>query len=282
MDIDLARTFLEVVATGNFVGAAERLHVTQSTVSTRVRSLEEQLGCRLFLRGKGGASLTSEGDQFQRYALSLVRIWEQARHHVAIPAGFEESLAIGAQDTLWDRLLLKWLLWMRKMAPKVVLRARLGGSDTLMHELVEGTLDIGVMYTPQSRPGFKVEMLLEEELVLVSTEPVEADIEEGGYVYVDWGPDFRSTHNLTFPDMSNTALFVGPGLLGLDYILENGGSGYFRSRVVQPYLSSGQLFLVPNAPRFSRPAYLVFRDDDRRAMLDTALRGLRQLADSKE
>ena len=40
MDTELARTFLVVVATGSFVEAAQRLHVTQSTVSTRIQRLE--------------------------------------------------------------------------------------------------------------------------------------------------------------------------------------------------------------------------------------------------
>ncbi len=44
MDINLARTFLEIVASGNFVRAAERLHLTQTAVSMRVRTLEELLG----------------------------------------------------------------------------------------------------------------------------------------------------------------------------------------------------------------------------------------------
>jgi DNA-binding transcriptional LysR family regulator len=43
MDIELARTFLVAVATGNFADAAQRLHVTQSTVSTRIQRLEEIL-----------------------------------------------------------------------------------------------------------------------------------------------------------------------------------------------------------------------------------------------
>ena len=43
MDIELARTFLAIVSAGSFVRAAERLHVSQTTVSARVRSLEQQL-----------------------------------------------------------------------------------------------------------------------------------------------------------------------------------------------------------------------------------------------
>ncbi|OYY59452.1 MAG: LysR family transcriptional regulator, partial [Hydrogenophilales bacterium 28-61-11] len=56
MDTELARTFLMVAATGNFVAAASRLHVTQSTVSARIHSLETTLGARLFQRGRNGAA----------------------------------------------------------------------------------------------------------------------------------------------------------------------------------------------------------------------------------
>ena len=68
MDTELARTFLAVVATGSFVGAAQRLHVTQSTVSVRIQRLEQSLGAELFVRNKGGAVLTPAGRQFQRHA----------------------------------------------------------------------------------------------------------------------------------------------------------------------------------------------------------------------
>ena len=75
MDIALARTFLEIVAAGNFVRAAERLHVTQTAVSVRVQTLEELLGRKLFVRNKSGATLTQAGEQFMRYAPLLVQVW---------------------------------------------------------------------------------------------------------------------------------------------------------------------------------------------------------------
>src|SRR5262249_27440914 len=81
-DTELARTFLTVVTAGNFIPAAERLHVSQSTVSTRIHTLEEQLGCTLFVRNKAGATLTPAGRQFQRHASTLVRTVEQARQDV--------------------------------------------------------------------------------------------------------------------------------------------------------------------------------------------------------
>ena len=58
VDINLARTFLEIASSRSFVQAAERLHVTQTAVSARVKTLEALLGRQLFWRNKAGASLT--------------------------------------------------------------------------------------------------------------------------------------------------------------------------------------------------------------------------------
>ena len=102
MDTELARTFLTVVTAGNFIAAAERLHVSQSTVSTRIQTLEQQLGCTLFVRNKAGATLTSAGRQFQRHASALVRTVEQARHDVGLPKGFSGTLVVGGRIGLWE------------------------------------------------------------------------------------------------------------------------------------------------------------------------------------
>ena len=116
METELARTFLTVVAAGNFVGAAERLHVTQSTVSARIHTLEEQLGCGLFVRNKAGTRLTAAGRQFQKHAAILVRTVERARHDVGIAAGYQGTLTVGGRFGLWEGLLLEWLPLMREMA----------------------------------------------------------------------------------------------------------------------------------------------------------------------
>src|SRR5687768_10918123 len=102
MDTELARTFLAVAAAGSFVKAAERLFVTQSTVSARIQSLEEHLGCQLFDRNKGGTSLTRAGRLFQRHATTLMRTVEQARQDLGARAGFRASLTIGARIGLWE------------------------------------------------------------------------------------------------------------------------------------------------------------------------------------
>ncbi|OIR08042.1 HTH-type transcriptional regulator CysL [mine drainage metagenome] len=279
MNIDLAKTFLEIAETGNFNKAAERLNVTQSTVSMRIKALEDELGRPLFARSKAGTELTAAGTQFRRYATTMVRVWEQARQELALPPGFRSVLTVGGQFSLWDRMLLRWVPWMREAKPDVALRVEVGLSDGLMRQLSEGLLDIGVMYSPQSRPGLVMEKLLEERLVLVSTTPRVMGQWDGGYVFVDWGPEFRAAHSQNFPDLSTPAVSVGLGALGLQHILANGGFGYYPMRVARPYLAAGRLHLVADAPDFRRPAYMVYpAADDQSEDLRIAVRGLRHVA----
>lgn len=280
MDTELARTFLTVVTAGNFISAADRLHVTQSTVSARIHALEELLGCRLFVRNKAGTTLTPAGRQFQKHASSLVRTVEQARHDVGIPRGFRAALTIGGRFGLWEQFLLRWLPLMRQRAPDVAVRAEIGFEADLMQGLVEGRIDIGVMYTPQSRPGLRVETLLEERLVLVSTDPRGAPEPGPGYVYIDWGPEFYAKHSVSYPDYIGSGLTANIGWLGLHHILETGGSGYFPVRLVHPYLENGRLTALGNAPIFALPAYIVYPIEADPDLFNPAIDTIRQVAHS--
>ncbi|MDH3913910.1 MAG: LysR family transcriptional regulator [Rhodospirillales bacterium] len=281
MDIDQARTFLAVVETGSFVEAAKRVFVTQSTVSMRIKALEGQLGKTLFARSKAGATMTPSGTQFQRHALAMVRVWQQARLEVSLPEGYHAALTVGGQYSLWHGFLLEWLARMRAKSPDVAIRTQMGFSDVLMQRLVDGTLDLGVMYTPQSRPGFEVEMLFEEELVLVSSEPSPPSEPGNSYMYNDWGPEFRADHSLNFPNLSTPGLYMELGSLSLNYLLRNHASGYFPKRLVAPYLKGGTLKLVPRMPVFHYPAYVVYPLEADANLLDAVLENLRKIASNQ-
>ena len=281
MDTELARTFLTVITSGSFISAADRLHVSQSTVSTRIHTLEDQLGCTLFVRNKAGTTLTSAGRQFQRHAATLVRTIEQARHDIGIPEGFSGTLVVGGRIGLWEEFLLKWLQLMREARPEISVRAESGLEPELMQGLIEGRIDIGVMYTPQSRPGLKLEQLFEEKLVMVSTDPKGKPEPQPGYVYVDWGPEFYARHSACFPNFGGPPLTANIGWLGLQHVLENGGSGYFPKRIVQPHLKAKRLSLIEKAPEFSMPAYVVYPLDCDQDLFSVALEIMHGVAKSK-
>lgn len=278
MDTEWARTFQAIVTSGSFIGAAKRLHITQSTVSARIRALEEQLGCRLFVRNKAGATLTPAGRQFLRHAATLIRTVEQAQQDAGISRGYRGVLTIGARFALWVEVLLKWLPRMRETVPDVSVRGEIGHEDALMLRLVERSMDIGLMYTPESRPGLTVEFLLEDNLIMVSTDASITDVPTSGYVYVDWGPEFHAKHSMRFPDFGTPALVVDIAWLGLQHMLNYGGAGYFPERLVRPYLESAALFPVQEAPAFTLPAYMVYPADNDPEVLKAALNSIRQAA----
>ena len=280
VNLDHIWTFLEVADTGNFNRAAENLNVTQSTVSARIKSLEERFGHPLLARSHAGCELTAAGHQFLHYASGIQRLWQKSHQAVTLKPGFRSVLSVGAQVSLWERLVLDWIAWMRKQAPDVALRIEADYSPSQMRQLADGLLDIGVMYQPRHTPGLMVEKLLEEKLVLVATD--HRKVSPGwvaDYVFVDWGDVFLSEHAEAFPQMETAAVSVGLGALGLQYILKNGGSGYFPLRVVQPLIDDGRLYQLADAPTLRRPAYVVYRtepmDQDTQTL---ALDGLRSIA----
>jgi DNA-binding transcriptional LysR family regulator len=278
MDTELARTFLVVIATGSFVDAAQRLHVTQSTVSSRIQRLEETLGAELFVRNKAGTTLTSAGRQFQRHAALLTRTVEQARQEIGIVSGYRATLTVGGRIGLWEELLLRWLPIFGSLAPDVAVRALIGFEEDLMQALIEGRANIGVMYTPQARPGLTVELLLEEQLVMVSTRAAPQREPGTDYVYVDWGSEFFAQHTLAFPNFVGAALTVNIGWLGLQHVLASGGTGYFPTRMLREHLLAGRLHRVADAPEFRLPAYLCFPSKTESESLALALDTIRRVA----
>jgi DNA-binding transcriptional LysR family regulator len=281
VDIEFARTFLAVAATGNFVAAASRLHVTQSTVSARIQTLENELGARLFQRGRNGAELTASGKRFLSHAKNLVRTLEQARHDVGLPQDYYDVLTVSARIALWEGLFLPgWVNWMRKAAPDVSLRLEIGFEEDIMQGLIEGTVDIGAMYTPVTRPGLVIEKLFDETLLLVSS-PREGAWNGEDYIHIDWGPEFHAQFSEHYPHIPPPAMTANIGWLAMQQAIAYGGSGYFPERLVREHIDSGRLQRVPGSLEFKLPAYAVFPRESHHDTLNHALEGLRMLAEKE-
>lgn len=261
MDITLIKSFLEVAASGSFVSASDRLFVTQSAVSLRIQRLEDSLGRPLFTRSKSGAELNAAGREFESYALSLVKIWEEARQKIAIPEGFRKSFTIGAQYSLWPRVGFRWIDRLRETMPDLNLRTELGMPDRLTRFMSEGIIHAALMYTPQLRPGFMAQKVMEEDLVLVAPWPDPTMDLKGRYLFVDWGPEFVRAHAIELPELTNPGLTFSLGAMTAEFIVSRNFAAYLPARYVKRHIDNGQLHLVPDAPHFPFPFWAVWRED---------------------
>ncbi|MCI0507780.1 MAG: LysR family transcriptional regulator [Gammaproteobacteria bacterium] len=277
MDIDQARTFLTIAAHGSFIEASRQLHITQSTVSVRIQRLEDELGARLFIRNRSGASLTPAGRRFLDYAKRLVLTADQARHDVGLPERYRATLRIGGRIALWEGFLPQWVGWMRRRSTDVVIRSEIGFEEDLMRRLIEGSLDIGLMYTPSHSAGLVVEHLFDEMLVLVSSRPDDRGPGDD-YIYIEWGPGFYTRHAQNYPGFEGPPQIANIGWLGVQLALTNGGSCFLPVRIAAPFITANRLHSVPDSPQYVLPAYMVYPRQSDNPVMEQALAGLRELA----
>ena len=252
MDIELAKTFLAIMSAGTFVEAAQRLNVTQTTITARVKALESHLKCSLFIRNRAGAKLTREGEVFAGYALTLVQTFEQAKLHLSLPQGQSDTINIGVETSLWNPLMVDWISAIKEHAPELHIHSEVDNTEQLTTQLEKSTLDAILIHQPSYFSGFSVEQAIEEKLIHVQ-------IPQKPYpdLFIDWGNQFKRDFDAALPQKRQAALSFSLGPLALKFMLKNDGNGYFRTRVVAKYLSSGALEVVKGSPEFSYPIYIV-------------------------
>lgn len=269
MDIELLRTYLAIARTRHFGRAADELCVTQSAVSARIRQLEKALGKRLFSRARNNIQLTKEGRQLQKHAETIIHTWARARQETGLREEFTGGLAIGAMWDLWEILLAGWLRRLRKNLPETALQVEAGARDPLIRLLMDGAIDLAMLFEPPQVPGVEIREQGIIRLVLAATQP---GLEVGqafnaGYIMVDWGEAFALEHARLFPDMSAPVLRMNYGTLARRYLDQSHGSAY----LAEPMLAAGNagkpLYRVSRAPVIERPVFAAYRSGSDRADL---------------
>ena len=178
---------------------------------------------------------------------------------------------------MWEELLPRWVGALRILVPDISIRSEIGFEEDLIRGLIEGRMDVSMMYTPQQSPGLQIEYLFDETLVLVTTDPDKPWPNED-YIYVDWGPAFYELHNSYYPYMERPPQVVNIGWLGVQLIISNGGSCFLPARIAEPLIQAKTLFVVPGSTQFKFPAYMMFPRDSDSIVLQQVLESLRSLA----
>lgn len=256
--IELLRTFLEVHRARHFGRAAKNLHVGQSTVSARIRQLEERVGAPLFTRDRNDIELTGAGLRLLPHAESLVAGWQRVRQELMAPEG-TQGLAVGGVPSLWDPLLLNWVGEALERYRNLTVNAESLSPETLARRLATGSLDLAFGFDPGASPDVVTREVMNLELTLLSSRPVEtlSEVFEA-YVYVDWGAAFSRWHVEAFPDLVPPRLRLSTAQLAQTYLKSNPGAAYLATSMLAGELARGELFVVPGAPAFHRPVYALY------------------------
>lgn len=260
MDTVLLKTFLEVTRTRNFNKASENLCVSSSTISARIKQLEDVLGLSLFIRRHHAISLTPAGERMERHARFILGAWERAFEDTALSERHQRRLVIGGVSSLWDVFLQDWLNDIYESMPGLSLRAEESTPLRVVEKLDKGMIDVGFMYEPPRMQGVAVQEVFRVPLVLVSDQnrlPLTKAISER-YVRVEWGSTFDTLHETYFPQRPIAPVRVNSGRLALNLILNCGGAAYLPLPRIQSMLDDGHLHPVDDAPTIEMKAYAAY------------------------
>jgi len=168
MDFDQLETFLEVARHTSFSRAAEKRFRTQPAISSQIRSLEEEVGAKLFDRSGGKVSLTAPGKAFQKYVeetldarkTMLVALAEMER----VPRG---EIIVGANEGTCLHILPEVFADFKKQYPDVSVNIKRSDYARILESVIDNSVDFGVISLPVTDPRLTVVLIHRDELVII-------------------------------------------------------------------------------------------------------------------
>lgn len=261
MDLNALQTFLEVAKIRHFGKAAETLFVSQSTVSARIKTLEDQLRVELFIRERGNIRLSPSGEALLTHAKSMMTLWARAKQEIAVPKGVRETLIFGGLSGLWDITLQNWLFKLSQSHPTLAVSADIFGAQTLVSRVMNGTIDLAFLYEAPQGINIGSQQLKTIKLRMVSGQQVEKlpDDWAESFMHVDWGLNYSVQFASEFPEIRSSKMTTGLGRIAHEHIKRaKTGYAYLAEPAVQESIDNGELFFVPNTPAFKRKAYAIY------------------------
>ncbi len=141
-DTNLLRSFVQVVETGSITGAAERLNLTQSAVSSQIRKLEAQAKCAVIERTTRSLRVTVQGELLLEYARKILALNEQAMFQIGSSKNLSGTIKIGCSEGFVANWLFPIVSSFSKSHPEINIQLCLGITTELHAAARKGDLDI--------------------------------------------------------------------------------------------------------------------------------------------
>ncbi|MGC5327043.1 LysR family transcriptional regulator [Brevibacillus sp. SYSU BS000544] len=272
MDFDQLKAFYTLSQTKNFTKAAEILHLVQSTVTMRIKQLEETVGKPLFIRDKRSVEITQAGLALLPYAERILKLAQEGLHEVAALEPYEDRLSIGSLDSIWSFILEPILKEYHLRYPGIAVRTKTGHSADVISYLLDQVIHIGIVYIPPTLPNFEVIPIYEDEIVLVGAPSHPITLRGSVHanelallplLFVNWGPPFHEWILEALPPGYVPKLQVDKAILAIDFVKEGLGVTLVTRSSVKDELASGTLqeIVVEGSTPPKRSAYIVLPRD---------------------
>ena len=148
MDLRALHYFVVVAEERNITRAAERLNMSQPPLSAQLKSLEDELGVQLFIRGKRHLTITDAGTHLYRRARQILELTNQTEQEMRSLEGLSGNLNISLVEGRAPFFLARWIAGFRSEFPQVAVHLWNGSTDEVMERLQRGLADLAMVAAP--------------------------------------------------------------------------------------------------------------------------------------
>ena len=167
MNLRFVEAFYWVASLKSISRAADKLYLTQSAMSSRIATLEEELGILLLDRRDKQFKLTVAGARFLVYAQKLLDLQREVKQEMGSGAPMAVSMRIGAIESVLHSWLIPWLEKLRGDHPGLELELTVETTPILMDQIQRGTLDLVFAVLPASADGVRNQALPPMDMAFV-------------------------------------------------------------------------------------------------------------------
>lgn len=281
MELRVLQYFLAVAREQSIVRAAKSLHLSQPTLSTQIKGMEEELGKQLLIRGTKGSrkiTLTEEGMILRKRAEEILNLVQKAKKEITLSDQVVVGdVYIGTGETDAVRLIARTARSLYEIYPGIHYHIASGNADFVLEQLEKGLIDFGVIFGPVDQTKYNTMqipykdvwgVLMRRDSPLAEKTAITAEDlwdkplivsqqGDGNNALAKWMqreiPELEivATYNLLF----NASLMVEEGLgyaIGLDKIINTSGNSNLCFRPLSPKMEDGMSIVWKKYQMFSK------------------------------
>ena len=272
MDFSQLETFLAIVQTGSFSGAAKVIHRTQPAVSHAVRKLEEEIGEPLFDRSSRDGTLTDAGKVLHEYAHKMLNLRREARASLEELRQFQRGSLVIAANEFTSLYLLPVLEDFRRFCPMIKIAVQRSLASSIPDQVLDHTVELGIVSFHPESPLLKSVVVFRDELTFVV--PPQHPLAKLREVSIrQLGAESFVAHNVISPyrmkvleafKRHKTPLNIGVEMPTIEaikrFVAAGNGVALVPGLAVGPELARGELIAIPvKELKLERQLRLIYR-----------------------
>nr|WP_255723486.1 LysR family transcriptional regulator [Sporosarcina sp. ACRSL] len=263
------KTFVSLAKSRNFTRTSEEMNVVQSTITARIKLLEEEVGEKLFIRKTRHVEITDEGKTFLVYVQQALEVLSEGIKTTMIQSKFDTSLVVGGMNSLWDIQIFDQIHQYQSNNPKTALRLITGHSEDVIEKIRYGLIDVGFVYNAPQSPQFNVYTVRTEAIHLVGASHIVNEIKslqlnhlkELPFIHYNWGTEFSNWFEQEIGKHETMRYRVDHSGVALRLLLKGEGIGFMLESIIKNDEENGLLARIPFITKTKIPTqnvYMVF------------------------